>query len=160
MKMKLMLSALTLALASTAVSAVEIKRHSAGSFPIAAAVEVGNVVYESGKVPSPKNPNAKEFSREYWGNTEEQTVDVLNKIKSSLESKGLSMGDVVKMTVFLVGDPELGGKMDFTGFMNGYTQFFGETAKQPNLPARSAVQIAGLVREGMLVEIEVIAIRP
>lgn len=161
MKIKMMLSALALSLAATSVSAAEIKRYSTGSdFPIAAAVEVNGVVYESGKVPGPKDPNAERNTRAYWGNTEEQTISVMERIKSSLESKGLTMADVVKMTVFLVGDPELGGKMDFSGFMKGYTRYYGEAAKQPNLPARSAVQIAGLVAEGMLVEIEVIAIRP
>lgn len=161
MKIKMMLSAVALSLAATSVSAAEIKRYSTGSdFPIAAAVEVNDVVYESGKVPGPKDPSAEKNTRAYWGNTEEQTINVMERIKASLESKGLTMADVVKMTVFLVGDPELGGKMDFAGFMKGYTRYYGEAAKQPNLPARSAVQIAGLVAEGMLVEIEVIAIRP
>ena len=64
------------------------------------------------------------------------------------------MSDVVKMQVFLVGDPGKDGKMDFKGFMEGYTQFFG-TKEQPNVPARSTVQVAGLVAPGMLVEIEV-----
>jgi enamine deaminase RidA (YjgF/YER057c/UK114 family) len=59
----------------------------------------------------------------------------------------------VKMNVFLVADPKM-GKMDFTGFMAGYTQYFG-TPDQPNLPARSAVQVAGLAGPGALVEIEV-----
>ena len=44
--------------------------------------------------------------------------------------------------------------MDFAGFMAAYSQFFG-TKEQPNLPARSTVQVAGLVAPGMLVEIEV-----
>ena len=58
------------------------------------------------------------------------------------------------MTVFLVGDPVMDGKMDFSGFMKAYTQYFG-TEEQPNLPARSAVQIAGLAGgPGMLVEVE------
>jgi len=38
--------------------------------------------------------------------------------------------------------------------MEAYSQFFG-TSSQPNLPARSTVQVAGLVSPGMLVEIEV-----
>lgn len=46
--------------------------------------------------------------------------------------------------------------MDFEGFMKGYTQFFG-TKEQPNLPARSAMQVAGLVLPEWLVEIEVVA---
>ena len=69
------------------------------------------------------------------------------------------MGDVVKMQVFLVGDPAKGGKMDFAGFMEGYTEHFG-TAEQPNLPSRSVMQVAGLANPGFLVEIEVTAVRP
>ena len=51
------------------------------------------------------------------------------------------------MTVYLVGDPAKGDKMDFEGFMAAYSQFFG-TKEQPNLPARSTVQVAGLVAAG------------
>jgi len=143
------------------LQAAEIKRYplpGGSKFPIAAAVEADGVVFESGKIPSPKNTEAEKNSRAYWGNTEEQTVSVLKKIEASLKEKGLDLGDVVKMTVFLVGDPELDGKMDFEGFMKGYTQYFG-TEEQPNLPARSAVQVAGLVSDNMFVEIEVIAVR-
>jgi len=159
MKMTLLVSSLLLGL-SGSVAAAEITRYGGGSFPIAAAVEVDGIVYESGKVPQPKDPAAEKFSKAYWGDTEAQTISVMERIKESLESKGMSISDVVKMTAFLVGDPELDGKMDFAGFMRGYTKYFGEAAKQPNLPARSTVQIAGLVQEGMLVEIEVIAVRP
>jgi enamine deaminase RidA (YjgF/YER057c/UK114 family) len=72
---------------------------------------------------------------------------------------GMGMGDVVKMNVFLAGDPANGGKMDFAGLMKGYTKYFG-TPDQPNLPARSAVQVAALAAPGALVEIEVIAAKP
>ena len=152
---------LLLMVVSSLAQAAEIKRYALpgdSTFPIAAAVEVNGVVFESGKIPSPKNKEAENNSRAYWGNTEEQTVSVLKKIEASLKEKDLDMGDVVKMTVFLVGDPELDGKMDFGGFMKGYTQFFG-TEAQPQLPARSAVQVAGLVFDNMFVEIEVIAVR-
>ena len=43
--------------------------------------------------------------------------------------------------------------------MQGYTQFFG-TPAQPNLPVRSAMQVAALAGPGFLVEIEVTAVRP
>jgi len=66
---------------------------------------------------------------------------------------------VVKMTVFLVGDPAKGGRMDFAGLMEAYREKFG-TAAQPNLPTRSAVQVAALANPGWLVEIEVTAVRP
>ncbi len=78
-------------------------------------------------------------------------------MEASLKDMGLGFGDVVKMNVFLVGDPAT-GKMDFKGFMDAYTQFFG-TPQQPNLPARSAVQVAGLAARGLLVEVEVVLAR-
>ena len=43
--------------------------------------------------------------------------------------------------------------------MRGYKQFFG-TDEQPNLPSRSAFQVAGLANPNYLVEIEVTAVRP
>jgi enamine deaminase RidA (YjgF/YER057c/UK114 family) len=76
-------------------------------------------------------------------------------MQADLERHGLSMGDVVKMTVFLVGDPAMGGQMDFDGFMEAYRLYWG-TAEQPRLPARSTVQVAGLVGPLMFVEVEVI----
>jgi enamine deaminase RidA (YjgF/YER057c/UK114 family) len=69
------------------------------------------------------------------------------------------MGDIVKMTVFMVADPAKDGKLNFAGMMAGYTKFFG-TKDQPNKPARSAVQVAALVVPGPLLEIEVIAAKP
>ncbi|EKE76211.1 RidA family protein [Gallaecimonas xiamenensis] len=152
----------TLLLAAGAAQASDIKRYplpGGSTFPIASAVEVKGTVYQSGMVPAPKDAKAAKGSAAFWGNTEEQSLSVLSRIEASLKEKGLAMADVVKMTVFLVGDPALGGKMDFGGFMKAYTQYFG-TQAQPNLPARSAVQVAALAGEGMLVEIEVIAIRP
>ncbi len=68
------------------------------------------------------------------------------------------MKDVVKMTVFLAGDPAKGNKLDFPGLQAAYTRFFG-TVDQPNKPARSAMQVAALAVPWALVEIEVIAIR-
>ena len=97
---------------------------------------------------------AEEGSRAAYGDTETQTVGVLERIDAALENAGYSMDDVVKMQVFLVGDPEMDGAMDFEGFMRGYTQFFGA---ERGLPARSAMQVAGLVVPGWLVEIEVTA---
>ncbi|MEM9905157.1 MAG: RidA family protein [Cyanobacteria bacterium P01_D01_bin.44] len=130
-------------------------------FPIARAVEIpadATLVYLSGQIPTVTDESAAPTSIAAFGNTETQTVTVLEKIQSILTDLELTMGDVVKMQVFLVGDPSLDGKMDFDGFMAGYTQFFG-TDDQPNLPSRSAMQVAGLVNPGWLVEIEVVAVR-
>lgn len=131
-------------------------------FPIARAVELpadAQLVYVSGQVPPVVNPDAPGDSVEAFGDTMTQTVGVLQRIQSILIDADLTMSDVVKMQVFLVGDPTNDNTMDFAGFMDGYTQFFG-TEDQPNLPARSAMQVAGLVNPGWLVEIEVVAVRP
>lgn len=133
------------------------------TFPISAAVEIpanANLVYLSGKVPAmlDKSKPANDPAA-YGGDTEGQTVNVLKSIDAQLKAVGLTMADVVKMQVFLVKDPAKGNKMDFAGFMKGYTQFFGITAGQPNLPSRSAFEIAALANPAWLVEIEVVAVR-
>jgi enamine deaminase RidA (YjgF/YER057c/UK114 family) len=126
------------------------------TFPIAQAVQVtGNATtyYVSGQVPPVANKDADPATASAYGDTKTQTVGVLNKIKAILEGLGLSMGDVVKMQVFLVHSAA--APMDFKAFMEGYTQFFG--GSQPNLPARSVVGVAALANPGFLVEIEVVA---
>jgi enamine deaminase RidA (YjgF/YER057c/UK114 family) len=117
-----------------------------------------DTIYVSGNIAKVANRSAPKGSVESYGDTKAQTISVLSQIEQTLKDQFLSMADVVKMNVFLVGDPAQGGKMDFAGMMAGYTQFFG-TKEQPNKPARSAVQVAGLAAPGALVEIEVIAVR-
>lgn len=132
-------------------------------FPIARAVEVSSqttLIFHSGQVPGPANPNAERGSREYYGDTEAQAMSVFRRFEASFAELDVGFGDVVKMTVFLVGDPIMDGKMDFQGFMRAYTRYFG-TEAQPNKPARSAVQIAGLAGgPNMLVEVEMVIARP
>ena len=152
-------------LAGANICAADVTRHplpNNSTFPIAQAVEASadsTLIWHSGTVPGPANPDAERGTREYWGDTEAQALSVFSRMEASFEKLGVGFGDVLKMTVFLVGDPELGGRMDFDGFMRAYTKYFG-TEGQPNLPARSAVQIAGLAGEGMLVEVEVVLARP
>lgn len=154
-----------LLLAPLAVAARDVIRHplpNHSTFPISAAVEVPagkTMVYLSGMVPPVLDARAPGDSVAAYGDTRAQTVGVLKAIEAELKSLQLGMGDVVKMQVFLVGDPATGGKLDFAGFMQGYTQFFG-TAAQPQLPVRSAMQVAALANPGYLVEIEVTAVRP
>ena len=83
---------------------------------------------------------------------------VFRKIAASLKEAGASEGDVVAMTVYLA-TPTPGGNMDFDGMMRAYGRHYGSDA-QPNRPVRSTVQVAGLVRPGILVEIEVTAAVP
>jgi enamine deaminase RidA (YjgF/YER057c/UK114 family) len=121
------------------------------TFPISAGVWVGDTLYLSGAI----DPAAMKGTP---GDTQTQTVNVLQAIQKTLADQHLGLGDVVMMHAYLAGDPAKGGKMDFAGFMAGYSQFFG-TKDQPNKPARSAMQVAALAAPGALIEIEVIAVR-
>jgi enamine deaminase RidA (YjgF/YER057c/UK114 family) len=131
-------------------------------FPISAAVTVPagyDTVYVSGALPSIANKDAPKGSVEAFGDMATQAESALTSIKATLAKLGLGMGDVVKMTVFMVADPTKDNKLDFAGLMSAYTKFFG-TPEQPNKPARSAMQVAALVAPGALVEIEAIAVKP
>jgi len=151
-------------LAATCVQsahAAEIVRRQAGNFPIASTVLVpagAEVVFLSGTLADPVKADAPAGSAERLGDTEAQVTSVLGKLEKELAVSGLSMSDVVKMNVFLVGDPAKGGSMDFEGLMKAYSRHFG-TSAQPNLPARTTVQVVALPMPGALVEIEVVAAR-
>lgn len=161
--MKRLILAIAAVACSSAALGADVIRHKIpnSDFPIAQAVEIpeGNgLVFVSGAGPDIADKNADKESPAAYGDTKAQTLSTLKKIEATLKSMNLTMKDVVKMQVFVVGDPALGGKMDFAGLMESYRQFFG-TADQPNLPARSALKVAGLANPGWLVEIEVTAVR-
>jgi len=128
--------------------------------PISTSVSVppgSRLVYVSGTVPDVVDAKAPEGSVARFGDTEAQTRSILRKVEAALAEQELGLGDVVMMRVFLVAPP--GQKqMDFAGMMRAYRMMFG-TATQPNKPARSTMQVAGLVDPGWLVEIEVTAAR-
>src|ERR1700753_2382572 len=131
-------------------------------FPISSAVTVKagtDTYFLSGALAPVVNKDAPKGSVAAYGDTETQTVGALNAIKATLARLGLTMGDVVQLNAFLVGDPAKDNKMDFAGMMAGYKQFFA-TSDQPNKPARSAFQVAALAAPGALVEIEAVAAKP
>lgn len=164
---KLIKGGLTLIAMTTALSVTaDVTRHALPNnnpFPISRAVEITpdtTLIFHSGMVPGPVNPDAEKGSREYYGDTETQALSVFKRFETSFKELGVGFEDVIKMQVFMVGDPALDGKMDFGGFMKAYTKYFG-TKEQPNKPARSAFQIAGLAGgPNMLIEIEMVIARP
>jgi len=87
-----------------------------------------------------------------FGDTKTQAASVLKQIGEILKGQGYVWEDVVMMRVLLVGDPSKGGVMDFAGMMESYNAVYGSLKKKP---ARITSQVAGLVRPGMWVEIEV-----
>jgi enamine deaminase RidA (YjgF/YER057c/UK114 family) len=127
--------------------------------PILAGVVIPSgtsLIYLSGQVPQAIDAAKPSESIDAYGDTKTQSLSVFNKIKTLLSAQGLALGDVVKLTVYLVGDPKNGGKLDFKGFSDAYAQFFGTTA-QPNIVARTTVQVAALANPAFLVEIDAIA---
>ena len=154
----LAIAALSLALFAPAGGALaqEIERTVSGptaTISSTASIPPGSrIVFISGTTPSPLDP----ASPENFGDTRQQTLSILTKMKAQLETLGLGMGDVVKMTVFLVGVPENGGRMDSAAMNEVFRTFFG-TAEQPNRPTRSTIQVAALGRPTTLVEIEAVA---
>lgn len=109
----------------------------------------------SGMVAAPIG-QAPDGSAEF-GDTKAQTRSIFGRIKAALEKQGYSMSDIVKLTVFLVADPD-SGKADFDGMNEVYRETFG-TSDNPAKVARSSLQIAGLANPRFLVEIEAIAAR-
>jgi enamine deaminase RidA (YjgF/YER057c/UK114 family) len=141
-------------------NAAAIRRVGPAESPIMGSVEVpagSRLVYVSGTVPDAADANAAQGSAARYGDTATQTRSILHKIEAQLRQHGLGLGDVVMMRVFLVAPPGQ-PRMDFAGMMTAYREFFG-TPAQPNRPARSTMQVAGLVDPGWLVEIEVTAAR-
>jgi enamine deaminase RidA (YjgF/YER057c/UK114 family) len=145
----------------TAVKAEEIKRTGVpgSTFPISTTVSVPantQITFFSGTLAEVSNPDAPKGSIEAYGDTKTQTTSVLKRLEKLMLAQGLTLGDVVKVNVFMVGDPKLDGKMDFAGLNEAYSQFFGSQT-QPNKPVRTALQVAALPMAGGLVEIEATA---
>ena len=153
------MAAALMAVACSMQAQVVVKHLQDDKSPIASGVWAGDTLYLSGQLASPATPaDATKGTAAVYGDTKTQAFSALTKIQGLLKAQGLDMKDVVKMTVFLAGDPANGGKLDFAGLQGAYTQFFG-TKDQPNKPARSAVQVAALAAPWALVEIEVIAVK-
>ena len=104
-------------------------------------VRVGDILFCAGQIPlDPAHPNGP-----LPADIKVQTERVLENIKIILEDQKLTLGNVVKTTVFMTN---LG---DFAAMNEVYARYF--TA---DFPARSTVQVAALPR-GAQVEIEVVA---
>ena len=111
--------------------------------PYSQGVELGNLVFVSGQLPI--NPATGAFASD---DIQDQTRQSLTNLSKILEEAGLTLGHVLKTTVFIQ-------HMDDFAKMNEiYAEFFNGDV----LPARSAVEVAKLPK-GALVEIEAIASR-
>jgi len=106
-----------------------------------AIVAGGSFVFTAGQLPM--NPATGDIVGE---DIKEQTHMALKNVHAVLEAAGTSLGNVVKVTVFLQN------MSDFAGMNEVYAEYFGDSP-----PARSAVEVAQ-VPKGALVEIEAVAL--
>jgi len=110
--------------------------------PYSQGVKAGNFLFVAGQGPS--DPKTGQMAAE---EIETQTRQTLTNIKGIVEASGLSMRDVVKVSIFLKSVD------DFKKMNEVYKTFFPE-----NPPARTTVE-AKLPAPGMLIEIDVVAYR-
>jgi enamine deaminase RidA (YjgF/YER057c/UK114 family) len=113
-----------------------------------------DIFYLSGQLADPIDP-AKKEGVEAYGDTATQTLSCLKKIKALLAERGYTLGDVIKLTMFVAADPKT-GKADFMGMNTAFKTVFG-TAETPTTVARSTIQVANLVNPNFLIEIEATA---
>jgi len=115
----------------------------APKLPFSPAIKAGDYIFVSGQggFEDPKTGKAIE-------GIEAQTRQCLENMKQVLETADSSLGDVVKLTVFL------GNVADYAKMNEVYLSYFPK-----DHPARSTA-ITGLAIPNMLVEIECIAYSP
>lgn len=108
--------------------------------PYSQAIQAGSYLFLSGQIPI--DPESGEL---VTGDIREQTQRVLENIKSILESQGLGMDDLVKVTLYLKD------LKNFSQVNELYATYFSKTP-----PARSTLQVSDLPRNAEI-EIEAIA---
>jgi len=114
----------------------------APKFPFSSAIRAGDYIFVSGQV-----GHTDAQGREITG-VKTQVKQCLENMKRVLAAAGLSLDDVVKVTIFLRNEK------DFAKMNEVYQSYFTK-----DRPARSTV-IAGLALPSMLIEMECIAYSP
>ena len=130
---------------------IETQRAPGAIGPYVQAVDLGNLVltlgsmvFTSGQIPV--CPQTGEIPAD----VQDQARLSLENVKAIVVAAGLSVGDIIKMTVFITD------LNDFATINEVYKQFFDE--HQATYPTRSCVQVARLPKDVKL-EIEAIAVR-
>lgn len=116
--------------------------------PYTQAIDTGVMVFLSGQIPI--IPNTLLIP----DNIYDQTYQVLQNIRYIIESKNLTVNNIVKTTLFIKN------MIDLPVINKSYKKFFSVYADCHifNLPARSCVEVSRLPKD-VLIEIESIAVR-
>ena len=97
------------------MKAISTQKAPAAIGPYSQAIQVGNLVYTSGQIPI--DPATGSFVE---GGIKEQTRQSLTNVQAILKEAGLTMGNVVKTTVFMAD------MNDFADMNAVYAEFFSE----------------------------------
>jgi reactive intermediate/imine deaminase len=108
--------------------------------PYSWATKAGNLIFVAGQ--AALGPDGKIVGE---GDIRRQTEQTMENIKLTLDAAGATMDDVVKTTIYLTD------VANYAGMNEVYRRYF------TNAPPARATLLTGLVVEGLLVEIEAIA---
>ena len=111
--------------------------------PYSPGMVVGNLVFVSGQ--AGREPGSGRLAPDVAAQTEQ----VLKNVATVLEAAGSGLPHVIRCGVFLVDMKE------FAKMNEVYARAFG-----PHRPARTTVEVSGLPGEGLLVEIDAVAVIP
>ena len=108
--------------------------------PYSQGIQAGNLVFTSGQLTM--NPATGEMITDIKAAARQS----LENVKAILEAAGSSMSNAIKITIFLKD------MNDFAAVNEVYSEYFTD-----KMPARSAVQVARLPKDGVI-EIEAVAL--
>ncbi|MEQ8435704.1 MAG: Rid family hydrolase [Oceanicaulis sp.] len=91
------------------------------------------------------------------GDVESQTGAALRVLSDRLEADGLTLADIVQLTIHVVVDAD--GSLDADGVSRAWRRSFGNRM-QPAAPARTLVGVAALPAPGARVSLSALAVRP
>ena len=121
-----------------------VKVHTAGANPnLSPATRFGDLVFVSGQ--TGRHPTTGEVGKDI----REQTRNILERIKTILESAGTSLDNVLTATTYLTR------VQDLAAYNEEYGKYF-----PANKPARTTVTVAALNAPELLIEITVTACVP
>lgn len=110
--------------------------------------------YTSGLVAPVKDENAIPGTYGRYGDTYEQSIGTLERIKETIAEAGFKMEDVIFLRVYLAPDKE--GKIDWEAWFKAYGVYFNNS-DNPNKVARSTIGVHALANPELLIEIEAVA---
>lgn len=112
------------------------------------------IFYTSGLVAPVKDPDAEAGTYGRFGDTYEQSIGILERIKETLDEGGFAIEDVFFLRVYLAPDKD--GKIDWDAWFKAYGEYFNND-ENSNKVARSTIAVYALANPELLIEVEAVA---